>query len=98
VGHSAIRVAGAFFQFNDGLESPLLVQKGDQLPTTLEQGEMIRVEWELADVERFLRVESIVTILACGFHDTLGNRFVAPYPGVAVKRRGWRRKRALVPM
>jgi hypothetical protein len=97
IGRSRIRVVDLpFLRFDSGLQCEMFPNEDRVLPMSLDEGETVKLTWDLSLIERFLKTPAVNAVLACGFVDALGDQYVAAYPGVVVKRKGWRRRREYV--
>lgn len=91
-GARPIKLTMAYLMSQDGRQivSPFLPH-GDRLPKVLLDGESVDVFWDQSNLQQVKESEG-VDFLYAFFMDVLGNVYKAPFPGVAVKRRGlWRR-------
>jgi hypothetical protein len=92
VGRSPIRVTEAELKLENGEEWGLIEPVGDQLPAVIEQGAELQIIWDHV-IQGDYGPETVKSIIAYGFRDSLGNAYWALHPDTIVKRRGWRRTR-----
>jgi len=91
-GARPIKLTMAYLMSQDGRQivSPLLPH-GDLLPKVLLDGESVDVFWDQGNLRQIEKSDGVEFLYAF-FMDVLGNVYKAPYPGVAMKRRGLRRQ------
>jgi hypothetical protein len=94
VGLRPVKLTMAHLTADDGrtLFSPF-VPYSDDLPIVLQDGESAEVFWYDEKLEDVRQSEGFAAYRTAFFLDVLGNSYVAPYPGVKVKRRGFRRRK-----
>jgi hypothetical protein len=95
-GQRSVRVNRAFFRFESGERTPMPLQKGTELPAVLNPEDEVLLSWDDDDFKLIHETLSLPRFTSCGFTDSLGNSYSAPFAGMKLSRTGWRRRKQYV--
>lgn len=97
-GFRPVKITGAHLQTDDNRHVfAHLTPHSSNLPVVLYDGESVEVFWPQEALEDVQQKEGFGHYLYAFFSDAAGNDYRAAYPGVAVKRKGLRRRLVYVP-